>query len=60
MKGESQTSSGRPLVTSYDSGYEHSLEHWLDVQHLVEADEKEPSEDTVRWLLQSGTGPVTI
>ena len=22
--------------TSYDSGYEHSLEHWLDLQRLVE------------------------
>jgi hypothetical protein len=25
---------------SYDSGYEHSLEHWLDVRRLV--DEAEP------------------
>jgi hypothetical protein len=30
--------SGRPRVTSYDSGYEHSLEHWLEVQQLVEAE----------------------
>jgi hypothetical protein len=22
--------------TSYDSGYEHSLEHWLDVRRLVD------------------------
>jgi hypothetical protein len=22
--------------TSYDSGYEHSLEHWLDLQSLVQ------------------------
>jgi hypothetical protein len=35
-------SGGRPLVTSYDSGYEHSLEHWLAVQQLVEAAEAEP------------------
>lgn len=35
-------SSGRPLVTSYDSGYEHSLEHWLKVKQLVEAADAEP------------------
>jgi len=35
-------SGGRPLVTSYDSGYEHSLEHWLAVQKLVETAEAEP------------------
>ncbi len=29
---------GRPRVTSYDSGYEFSLEHWLEVQQLVEAE----------------------
>ncbi|MFB3916513.1 MAG: hypothetical protein ACE14M_07280 [Terriglobales bacterium] len=30
----------RPAVTSYDSGYEHSLEHMLEVQRMVaEADE---------------------
>jgi hypothetical protein len=31
---------GRPLTT-YDSGYEHSLEHWLELQDLVEAEEEE-------------------
>lgn len=44
MNRESQPSSGPPLMTSYDSGYEHSHEHWLDVQQLLEADEREPSE----------------
>jgi hypothetical protein len=34
---------GRPFVTSYDSGYEHSLEHWIDLQHRVEGADKEPS-----------------
>jgi len=30
--------------TSYDSGYEHSLEHWLDLQRLVkEADNPFPT-----------------
>lgn len=28
-------------VTSYDSGYEHSLEHWISVQHLVEEADEE-------------------
>ena len=32
-------SGGQPRVTSYDSGYEHSLEHWLGVRQLVEAAE---------------------
>ena len=31
----------RPLITSYDSGYEHSLEHHVYVRRLVvEADEE--------------------
>jgi len=42
-------SGGRPRVTSYDSGYEHSLEHWLAVQQLVEA-EPQP-ESPIRWSL---------
>ena len=25
-----------PHVTSYDSGYEHSLEHWTEVQRIVQ------------------------
>jgi len=25
----------RPSLTSYDSGYEHSPEHWADLQHLL-------------------------
>jgi hypothetical protein len=25
----------RPLVTSYDSGHEHSVEHWFEVRLLV-------------------------
>lgn len=25
----------RPVITSYDSGYEHSLEHMIEVQRLV-------------------------
>jgi len=26
----------RPLITSYDSGYEHSFEHYAEVRQLVE------------------------
>lgn len=26
----------RPCVTSYDSGYEHSIEHWVEVRQMVE------------------------
>jgi hypothetical protein len=33
---------GRPFLTSYDSGYEHSLEHWIDLQHRVEEADKDP------------------
>jgi hypothetical protein len=29
------TESSRP--TSYDSGYEHSLEHWIELQQLLHA-----------------------
>jgi len=37
----------RPTVTSFDSGYEHSLEHLLEVRGLVEeADE----EQTIEWF----------
>jgi hypothetical protein len=27
---------GRPIITSYDSGYEHGLEHLIHVRSLVE------------------------
>jgi hypothetical protein len=33
--------SSRPETVSYDSGYEHSLEHWSDVQRLVAAADAE-------------------
>jgi hypothetical protein len=28
-------STNRPLVLTYDSGYEHSPEHWLETRRLV-------------------------
>jgi hypothetical protein len=30
-----------PYVTSYDLGYEHSLEHWTEIQQLVRAADQE-------------------
>ena len=40
----------RPLITSYDSGYEHSFEHYAEVRQLVEEAHEEfmkaaPEED---------------
>ncbi len=26
----------RPLISSYDSGYEHSVEHWFHLHEMVE------------------------
>lgn len=34
--GLSNELEGTPILTSYDSGYEHSLEHLVYVRHLVE------------------------
>ena len=32
----------RPYITSFDSGYEHSLDHYVDVRLLLQdADDKE-------------------
>ena len=31
----SNDAAGRPLLTSYDSGYKHSLDHWIELWHLV-------------------------
>lgn len=34
-------STDRPQVTSYDSGYEHSIEHLAEVRFLMEEAEEE-------------------
>jgi hypothetical protein len=34
----------RPLITTYDSGYEHSLDHYVDVKLLVQEEDKEASD----------------
>jgi hypothetical protein len=31
----------RPLVTSYDSGYEHGLDHYVDVKLLLQDPDRE-------------------
>lgn len=33
--------SEKPKITSYDSGYEHSIEHWIEVRQMVEASAEE-------------------
>lgn len=35
------TTTARPHVTTYDAGFEHSVEHWMEVRHLVEEAENE-------------------
>ncbi len=36
IKDQRKATSAKPRVTSYDSGYEHSIEHWIEVRQLVE------------------------
>lgn len=36
IKHKNGNTNTRPQVTSYDSGYEHSYEHWIEVRQLVE------------------------
>ncbi|HWY57730.1 MAG TPA: hypothetical protein VNZ03_24935 [Terriglobales bacterium] len=31
----------RPLITSYDSGYEHSLDHYVDIKLLLQDADQE-------------------
>jgi hypothetical protein len=40
-KPQSKTTIARPQVTSYDSGHEHSIEHWIEVRLMVEEFEEE-------------------
>ena len=43
----------RPLITSYDSGYEHGLEHLIHVRSLVEeaAEEVEVKEAPAAYAI---------
>ena len=44
----------KPMITSYDSGYEHSFEHYVDVRGLVDEAHEEwlkPAPDAEPTLL---------
>jgi hypothetical protein len=41
---QKQTSAGRPLITSYDSGYEHSLDRYVDVKLLLQEQDVEAND----------------
>jgi hypothetical protein len=47
------TSSPRALLTSYDTGLEHSVEHLIEVRRLVEEAAEEPGEAPA-WLQAFG------
>jgi hypothetical protein len=41
----------RPALTSYDTGFEHSLEHLMEVRRLVEeVDEEQPAPMQLRGI----------
>ena len=44
----------KPLVTSYDSSYECSLDHWLDVYWLVEEEYVSITETKSELIVLSG------
>ena len=44
---------GRPLVTSYDLGYEYSLQHYIEVKCLVEEADRELSSVSTPHLAQA-------
>jgi hypothetical protein len=41
IKRPQETTTAKPRVTSYDSGYEHSIEHWIEVRQMVEESAEE-------------------
>lgn len=44
----------RPMITSYDSGYEHGLEHLIHVRSLVEEAAEEVNEPPAKAAVMSG------
>jgi hypothetical protein len=46
-----QRTSDRPHITSYDTGYEHSVEHWFELKQQVDDAYAE------RALAQAADGP---
>ncbi len=51
-KNTPQQTVGRKPVASYDSGYEHSFDHYVDLKSLVE-DAYEASEETPATLAKA-------
>ncbi len=49
IKCPSYSTTAKPKITSYDSGYEHSVEHWIEVRQMVE----EESEEHITVLTES-------
>ncbi|HZQ25636.1 MAG TPA: hypothetical protein VFA89_22795 [Terriglobales bacterium] len=43
----------RPVLTSYDTGFEHSVEHLLELRRLVEDAADEPG-DLPAWMQALG------
>jgi hypothetical protein len=41
FKSQQREFNSRPMITSYDSGFEHSLEHWLDLRCMVDRQQDE-------------------
>lgn len=50
----------RPVLTSYDSGYEHSLEHLIEVRCLVEEENRPRSVARRRSGVEKGTWQAAI
>ncbi|MBA3914511.1 MAG: hypothetical protein H0X25_11845 [Acidobacteriales bacterium] len=45
---------GRPALKSFDSGYEHSPEHWMVVRKMVEEADQPDQPVTPAWLYALG------
>jgi hypothetical protein len=50
-KSKNQAASQRPLLTSYDSGHEYSLEHLIDLRMLVEESAEQAAVKETRDLV---------
>lgn len=50
----SQAGSHRPSLKSFDSGYEHSPEHWMVVRKMVEEAYQPDQPVTPAWLYALG------
>jgi len=44
---------GQPRITSYDSGYEYSLDRYIDVKSLVQDADKEESNAPATFAMAS-------